>query len=316
MKTLAGVYCRTMDKPVSEATKDLFLRCFHWKRPEEEWAWRYEPGPYGLFAVQAFEGESLVSHYGGYPVTFSVEGKDIASSQVCDVMTAPTHRDEGTFDRTYCHYIETVREMGCSFMYGFTAQQAKRHHCRLPVRALRKKIGKSWFPKRLFFNCRLWDRFPESVSSIDERCRGEYPCFIRRKADYLNWRYADSTVRKYFCFTVEAGGDEGFLVFSVEGDTARVVDFLAPLALVEDLPRMIDGILARWFGKCRFVEMWHSAHSPVYPHLARAGFEPVPLQVPLFISLIILRPEVFPGQPAEAWIDRHFYYTMGDSDLF
>lgn len=111
------------------AVRALFGQVF---APEQmspdQWVWKYGGGR-GL-AVLAWQGGTLVAHYGGMVRPLRYFGRDVNGVQIGDVMVAKTERSvltrSGAFYRTGATFLETWIGYGsrCLLGFGFPTVQA------------------------------------------------------------------------------------------------------------------------------------------------------------------------------------------------
>jgi len=315
---------------------DLFNRVFGKNRSLAHWHWQFRDNPEGKQIVVAVTGAGkVVGHYAAIPVRVTVDGRPFIFSQIVDSMVDRDSRrglkrpgistslltrltqDHGAHDRA-------------AVMYGFPTPETQRITQRLNGfayhRALKlvrvvdgdlrrtpwQQMGDLW--DRARFGVLRVNRVDASVDRLWERCCGELRVATVRDARYLNWRYADCPDVTYRILVAK-----GLMTSSVQGlavlrlgcmdqPIACLVDWLIPT----EAEAAADRLLVRSLQEAKSAGMkelqaWLPASSPWHLHLLDCGFRAVEDQG---IGIRSFTPAI----PVE-FLQKHWYYTMGDSDF-
>jgi hypothetical protein len=154
------------------------------------------------------------------------------------------------------------------------------------------------------------------VDRLWQRCQRELPLAIIRDARYLNWRYADCPDVEYVKLLVAdrwTGQAEGIAVLRLgfEGlPVAALVDWLVP-ARSQGLAEALLGqchAIAMASGQSR-IEAWFPEYATQFQFLKAHGYRSTPTQYEIVV-------EPFVPELSREWVQGHWYYTMGDSDIY
>lgn len=321
----------------------LFKRVFGVERTLNRWCWQFRDNPVGeqFIRVAVTDSGHLVGHYGGVPVWANWAGERLVLTQVVDVMADPVvrgglSRRRGIFSRMLASYIEECLGPGRAALgFGFPPIGNLRLGRQLGYRKLhgvqslvKQIVEPLSFSLSVSIAAMGWvveevvDLRP--VDRLWLRCQPELPVAIIRDAQYLTWRYSQHPEIQYHVIVVRrrlSGEWVGLavlrlgvgkeLAFLGQDDTsACIVDWLAPT----------DERLAAWLllAKCeaigrehgmRRLHAWFRPGSVHWNFLTARGFQPE--STPMYLTA---RPGI-EGLSLE-WAKEHWYYTMGDSDLY
>ena len=151
------------------------------------------------------------------------------------------------------------------------------------------------------------DRFWEGMKS-----KIQYTLF--RNSEFLNWRFCDHPRVDYCCLLALRGGEvAGLCVYRIgwigekitplvelftdpddEAAQAALVATAARHGVREDHPRM---------------ELWYPPSGRWFQAFASFGFEKEPTRFPMINRL-------FADWMNEEWLMEHYFFTMGDSDIY
>jgi len=191
--------------------------------------------------------------------------------QTGDVMTHPDWRKRGIFSSLDARCMEETAALGWPLVFGFPNRRsahifvkigwdcigtvrpwtwfpratapARAHRRRegrlrqalLPLAAQRCKSGRRRLASRApkAADIRPLERFPEEVGALSFEVEQQFDFMVRRTADYLNWRFIDTSLKSHLCFGVfdEAGAMKGYVVVQPPreaGGVGFLVDVLAP----------------------------------------------------------------------------------------
>ena len=315
----------------------LFHRVFGKERSLAHWRWRYRDNPEGAqILVAVTDAGKIVGHYAGIPVRATVDKKPFVFLILADNMVDRDYR-LGLKKPGISTSLLTKITQDCgahdrsAIMYGFPTPEIMRmvqrlnefipHHAvRLvrsvdgePHRTLWRRILKLWC--QICSPVRRVDRFDASVDRLWERCRTELRVATVRDTRYLNWRYADCPDVTYRLFL--AGGTMGIPVLGIavlrigleDQPVACLVDWLVPSGAKVVAHQLLERCVeeARLAGM-KELRAWLPPSSTWHQYLLNRGFQAVETD---FIGV-----RSFTGAVPFALLDAHWYYTMGDSDIY
>lgn len=328
-------------KPYSSGDEEkivpMFREIFGTPRSDEHWRWKFRDNPYGAHKISEVfsENDTLVAHYAGYPVPFfsSVdEPRDFLSYQIGDTMTSPAVRNiglgkTGLLARMAQHFYAKFCEGNLTFIYGFNTGKIKKLGERYlrytyidPVTLWVKNLSKSPFKPSSYLRRLLSGYSVDSVSSVGgewdkffDGVRDSYQFLVHRDAAYVEWRYLKCPDKIHKVFAVrERGRLVGWSVFTREGDKVRWGDALFDDAHPEAVLFLLSSLFQKEFSTADSIEGWFSRNPAWWPLLLKGmGFEIT--QEPNNITPCFV---VFDDQSRLERLNNHFYYTLGDSDLF
>jgi len=288
------------------------------------WRWKYLKNPYPVQIGLAVgeEGEVLVM-YGGIPYFANWKGERVTITHLMDIMSHPDWRKSGLFVKTGTAFFDLFAgpDRTC-FYYGFPGKYhfdiGKKY---LKYTGLKNGVGflKAETGTLGMNKMRAWGRI-ERMTGVDEafddlwkRCRKDYPFAVIRDSAFLRWRFLEHPVREYeiwgyrSCFR---RGWQAYAVFAIEGETARMVDILAPASMKttrDFLVRMGD----RFHGRgIKEIETWLPEDHFLARFAASAGLKP--FEEPL--GFVPTGRSFHPALSLD-WASQHLYYTMADGDL-
>jgi len=312
----------------------LFQTAYGKERSPAYWRWKFCENPAGLQIMLAVtEAGEVVGQYAGVPAWAAKGGRRYLLSQAVESMVEPRFRRglknpglQVTLVRRF--YEEYMGPEAGAMAYGFPIPV----YCRLLVRTgvctvlhrvvqlERELTGDARDPGRrlaaLRYRIEQVSRFPAAVDGLWRRCQQELPLAIIRDARYLNWRYADcpeATYTRLLATDRWTGQIAGAAVLrlGVEGrPVALLVDWLVPAR-----GRSLTGALLQHChalavasGQSR-IEAWFPKWAPQFQFLQARGYQPSPTQYEIVV-------ESFHPELSRDWVQGHWYYTMGDSDIY
>jgi hypothetical protein len=319
----------------------MFNEVFSQSRDMSHWYWKYRDNPYGSFCISVAVGPEGVfaSHFAAYPLKLCFLGE--AERGHCveqiiyhagDKMTRRRFRRVGLgksalLARTFMHFRETFAPAAL-FTYGFMTHHSLRFGLLLLGYTVIEEV-----PYRTL----ALDKFPrvndgflrkfvrgitaEAVSDIDEtwtefflRAARHYKTLIRRDAAYLRWRYLKRPDKKYFIVATRRRSRlAGWSVFYREANKLIWGDALFEKGDVDSVRAALSFVCSHPFSAgTDVVEGWFPQRPEWWNStLNRLGFttEKEPNCLRFCIGNYV--DDDTPGM-----IRDHFYYTMGDSDLF
>jgi len=312
----------------------------HYKpRTLEQWSWIYDQALGDKQIVVAVEPSGrIVGHYAciSYPVV--IDGAPGRSGQGVDSMVSREYRrglkSEGLFLRTSTRYFERygVPEEN-AYGYGFPNKRAYRIGVKLlhylPVHAPVPTLGRNLFESS---DDSVLDTagddagddageivelqaFDARVDRLWARLLPEVRMGTVRDAAFLTWRYLDCPFADYFAYgLLDAAGELRGLYVCRENwggpPIQALTEFLVPDQDGPGALRLLAHAVARAraTGQQR-VEVWIPPARSLFDLLVAHGFwaEDSPFNLCIKIYGERLDPE---------WVGRHWYYSIGDTDVF
>jgi len=318
----------------------MFNEVFNQNRDLASWYWKYRDNPYGAcrISLAVSEDGTLAAHYAGYPVKIystitADKPAEINTYQLGDKMTRKAYRAIGfgkssLIARTYEHFRQSYVNESVPFCYGFAAHHSLRFGVTIlkyadigPVPYRRSFPGRLKRPiinslKRICSSIKVtevssissdWTDFFYSVAP-------HYGYLVRKDAPYLIWRYIRRPDKKYMIFKVKKKDRlAGWAVFFREGRKVIWGDALFKPGDPEAVKSLLAHVVSHPFARgADFVECWFPPRPLWWDNmLDELGFERaeqpdhIHFTVPIYNDLQIVET-----------MEKHFYYSIGDSDLF
>ncbi len=315
--------------------------------------WLYYKNPFGdaLITVALDESEKLAGQYIVLPIQFFFQGKIIEGSLSLNTLIKAEYRGKGLFkkaaERTYqrCDDVDILFTVGVpnkNSFKGFINKLNFKHVGNLtlmikPLRMIRilkslfnlaKKKKGAEIEFTIEQKSRSGNYFSVFSPELDKtnylkflnRWEGEKNIFVHRSLEYLNWRYINNPVRKYYLFKwTENEEMKAFAVIralNVYGLRAGVImefcclnNFSAKkfLKSIEDefSEKRIDVLMTVLAGKnCEHKE------------LSKAGFLAVPKMMLLQKLPFIIKVHK-PFQDSDSFLKgSNWHFSFGDYDIF
>jgi hypothetical protein len=317
-------------RPYQNNDKDAVMRlwkaAFNKEMNPDLWEWKFHLAPYGhrIMVCDVAPGQ-IVSMFSGIAYQTHCFGKMIEMTHMVDNATHPDYQKKGHFIQTINGFIDYFTGPGKSvFLYGFPG-------------AYHFAIGEKYQQYRRLENpLAFWtapmDDIPESDTMSDvevcrlrqdddlgiydelwNSCYTHYPFCITRNAKLLKWRFLDHPERQYEiwnCRSDARRGIDGYAVFSIDGEIARMVDcFIKPdSALIASFLKKLRIALSG--RQVRRIQTWIPENHFIADVLVDLGFqkerEPYGF-VPTGRS--------FDDDIDFDVVTSQMYYTMADGDL-
>jgi hypothetical protein len=315
----------------------LFRTVFGKERSPAYWQWQFRDNPEGrqiLLAVTE-EGE-IVGQCAGIPVRVAIGNNTHALSQMVDQMAHPRFRQglkrPGLQLALFLGFFREFMGPGRGDMvYGFPIPEYERLIARLagtrvlqPVTALVGDLrdGHQGVVARMLrrrYRISRVDRFDPLVDRLWQRCRPHLPLAIIRDSGYLNWRYADCPEKSYILLLATdrwTGTPEGLAVLrpglleAPDAPVTLLMDWLAPVesSTLAGALLMHCHKVAVTAGRPQ-VRAWFPEYTHEYRLLRQLGYYREP-------TMYHLTANFFNDEIAVEWARTHWFYTMGDSDIF
>lgn len=304
------------------------------QRSEAYWDWKFRQNPEGSQIVVAEQrGEGIVGLIAALPARVHADGRPVVFSQVVDLMVDPRLRRGLRKAGMYITLMTTLIEEGAgpgraALLYGFPNQDSDRvtqevfgwealHQVTRLVRRLdappRPPVGPL---ARSRYAVRPLERFDEVADRLWDHCRPHLPLATIRDARYLTWRYLRCPHVRYLPYVAwdrwrDRPAGIAVLRMGWEGQPlCAIVDWLVPRG--ESTPASV--LLAHAEAEARRAGMaevaaWFPPESPERRWFLASGYTAEPTRYPLLAGAYA--PDLSLDRVA-----RHWYYTMGDSDIF
>lgn len=299
------------------------------------WNWQFRDNPLSHHTYVAVEdGGRIVGNYTAIPGSWLLDGVPFIGSQAVDTCVSKEHRSvlkrEGVFLTLARTWFDRFGQPDADrIVYGFPnpiayrigTKQLDYRPVHTPVVSLVRDFDEPWVDylggmgaDRM--TVRELTAIPTEVDALFAKMAAPLRLVARRDASYLAWRYLRCPSFRYRLLAAYSKDDEALrgLLF------LRTEWFDKPLAPLVDW--VIDGTdqhafaaltqaaarLARENGKTR-LESWVPPWSAHWNTLRTIGFAPDPSRFNLCIR-------VFGPNFDEAWARDHWFFTMGDSDVY
>lgn len=309
---------------------DLWRAAFGKEMGPGIWRWKYLNNPYGFQIMLCVNQDEIpVAMYAGIPFIANWQGKQIRITHLMDNMSHPGYRGvvggrSGLFIRTANAFFDFYGGPNASaYMYGFPGKR----HFLLGKRILRYNFvseGVAFLTAQtseLKKKIRLFSGKIDLISGFDalgdnnfEGYSQYYPFAVLRNVSFLGWRFLQHPYNKYEIWGYRSYTEKtlmAYAVFSVQGETAYLVDILAPRS-----NKIIRNFLAKIGSEmaCTGIEKigtWLPANHFLTKAVILNGFRPA--SEPLGI---IPTGRTFLPDLSFKWSSDHIFYTMADGDLF
>lgn len=275
------------------------------------WEWKYRP-PWAdrhYCWVGVCEGK-VVGYLGAVPLRGCIDGEEVPFFQLADAMVHPKYRLK--FDYFSLAHSAILEDIGVAhprhLIYGFSDHRLFRWFERIGWSGLiEMAVTRRFHPREASragrYEFRDWDFTEPEISRCWEMQDGLIRAGLIRDGTYVKWRYGHHPVFPYRLLGVyEEGSSLGWVVLGTGGSIMKnpakpipVVDVLLPEAAVEPvfqaLPEHLDRTVSVWLP---------SRVGPDVPDRKVTD-----THVYHFVK---------ESAVDTAFLQDHFYYTMGDVD--
>ena len=292
----------------------LFSLVFQSEMSSAVWRWKYLRDSNAPPAFVAEEDGEIVSHYGTIRQRVHWHGTEHYAWDAIDVMAHPRKQGRGLFRQTVLAFMRGLCEGQGLFLYGFPTERHKRLGELLvgyePVTRVHKVFkALSSLPSGSSPADAVYDVLPLNWDSQWHYLRQHVSIGTCRDQAYLSWRYLARPDRHYRLVTIPAA--PALAVVGVQKETARLMEFLVARD-DETLPQqLLAGVenVAQDEGAA-VLEGW---------------FPPFSWERHFLCSSARYRDEdtehwlecrLFDQRLNAAWLAKHFYYSLGDFDVY
>lgn len=321
---------RPGDEPaILAAFNRIFARVdpgFH-PRGEAEWRWLYERNPSGrrIFLAVAEDGRVL-AQYAGIPQRVRLDGEATCFSQSVDSMSDPEFRRLAREPL----FVQVGRAFDAAF--GGTGPEKDTLMWGLPVPAA-FRIGKKALKYELIrqqhklsaplariapsttpLEAEELRAVPPETDALYERLAPERRGMAVRDQAQMRWRYDENPNHRYRVAGVRRAGELAGLAVFRKGcfdlvEDALLVDWLAPAGDESVRAALLAWALAAARAEgCERLTTLFPESAPEWLAFQRLGFRVHPTRY-------FLVAWSFSSVHDLAWMQRHWYYTLGDTDL-
>lgn len=318
---------------------ELFQRVFGVKRTIEHWRWKFQENPAGRQIILAVTNNGeIIAQHAGLPVRVAMGEQIFLFVNSVDCMVDPRFRQglkrPGLMVSLVLRHDREFMGQGPgkgAIGYGFPIPIFRRllngtNTCRSlhPVIQLGKELpvpgaDRMGTPARAGswrYRIERVTRLRPSFDRLWHQCRQELSLAAVRDSQYLNWRYADCPDVSYAILVATdrlTGRPSGVAVLRLglpDRPVALLMDWLVPSGRQDLAQMLLDHChaLAMAFGFQR-IEAWFPEHTSQFHFLRAQGYEPAPTMYHLIAR------QCTPELSLE-WVRDHWYYTMGDSDIY
>jgi len=314
---------------ILEAFNRIFARVDPTFRPRTlaEWRWQYERNPSGrrIFLAVAEDGR-ILAQYAGIPQRVLLDGEPTFFSQSVDSMADPEFRRlarEPLFvqvGRAFDAGFGGVGPDRDTLMWGLPVPVAFRigkKQLKYELVRQQHKLGAplaGLAPAATALEAEELRAFPAEMDALSARTARERRGLAVRDRAQMSWRYEENPHHRYRLAAVRRAGElTGMAVYRKgsfdQVEDALLVDWLAPADDEGVRAALLAWVLAcaRAEGCARLTVLFPDT-APEWLAFQRLGFR-------VQASRYFLVAWSFSARHDLAWMRRHWYYTLGDTDL-
>jgi hypothetical protein len=294
------------------------------------WNWEFVECPFGHRISLAFtEDGTCAAQYAGVVYPMATKFGDCTFVHIVDSMAHPDHRRglkrPGLFVNNAFPWFELCHEMGDAVMYGYPVPIAERigkryleYHQLRVVNYLCRDVGEGSAECPPGVQVERSATVTTDVDDLFARMAQDKGCLTRRNAEFLEWRYVKIPGDDYEQYEVRRDGSLcGFMVLRPVHELAPGSCTIADWVVVQDDTEAMDALLAattaraRELGRQRLMAAFPDP-SPEFANLQERGFAVVSSAE---YEERRLTHRIYHPQMTTEWLQEHWWYTLGDSDL-
>lgn len=292
----------------------LFFTVFHLELPLTVWRWKYLRGGNPPPAFVAEEEGQIVCHFGAIRQRLVWQETEGWGFDCVDVMAHPRLQGQGLFRRTVQAFMRELCENQSWFMYGFPTDRHRRLGEILvgyePIVQVHKlyKVKTSLSVPRKNIDV-TFDVLPLDWDVQWRQLETHFGVVNRRDRAFLVWRYWLRPGKHYRFVTIF--GAPALAVIGIEQRKAYLVEFLVQpdnISLARALLAGVETVLEA--ERVSEVEGWFPSFAWESRFLSQDGG---------FIANEAdnwLECRLFDRRFSAAWLAEHFYYSLGDFDVY
>jgi hypothetical protein len=300
-------------------------------RELEHWQWEYEQNPAGRRVLLAFaEDGRCAAQYAGIPMRVVTKDRDdLSFFHAVDSMVHPDFRKglrkRPLFVEIAERFFDTYGGSADHLGFGYPVRPAWRIGERYLGYGLIRTLDYMLRDVRGEdapsggVEVDVAEVFPREVDGLFEELRPQFDCTVHKGFDYVDWRYARCPSIDYQLLLARKDGAlRGWAAFRTDGGLVPEVATIGDLLCSRDEPEVLAALIARADALARDAgcQSLLTVQNPELPWAA--GF----------------RSLGFAEEPSSNWLERkfgsrdwtsglsqdwlggHWYYQLGDSDLF
>lgn len=321
---------RSGDEPaILEAFNRIFARVDPTFRPRtlEEWRWQYERNPSGCRIYLAVsEDGRVLAQYAGIPQRVLLDGEPSYFSQSVDSMSDPEFRRlarEPLFVQVGRSFDANFGGVGAekdTLMWGLpvpVAFRIGRKQLKYELVRQQHKLGAPLArldPGASALEAEELRAFPDEMDALSARAARERRGIAVRDRAQMHWRYAENPHHRYRFAGVRRSGELVGLAVYRKGSFDQVedgllVDWLAPPDDESVRAALLAWVLAAARAEgCERLTALFPDTAPEWLAFQRLGLRVLSTRYFLVAWSFSTRHDL-------PWMRRHWYYTLGDTDL-
>jgi hypothetical protein len=300
-------------------------------RTLERWQWQYRDNPHGhRMSLAVAPDGTIVSQYAGVPMVADTPWGAQTFVHCVDSMTHPAWRQglkrPGIFVITGLPFSAHSRRISDALLYGFPVDMAFRigqryleYHFLRVIDYLCRDAAAGVPPAPSGIALEQVAAIPSDIGDLWQRFRAQKQCLLRRDYRYLTWRFCDIPQHAdYELWTARRGARLcGFAVLQprheLAPDSCTIADWIVPADDAEAVDALLHVVCRRAHegGRKRVLTVF-AEPSTEWGLFERRGFARVPSATWMERRLVYL----ITGSPiTKEFLEQHWWYTLGDSDL-
>jgi hypothetical protein len=298
---------------------ELFEKVFHKKMTEQFWNWRFGKNPFGKpFVRLAFIEKNLVANYLLHPVILEINNCKKKCLFSMTTMIDSNYSGKGIMTKLATEAYDKGKDELYNIVFGF-ANKNSRHMFtkKLDFKELTviKELTLEYKKKEFNVEGKIIkiDKFDEEFDFFFESQKNNLPKInIPRISSYLNWRFIENPITKYYCYKIE---DEkkivGYFVISKYKNKCQIVDFL-----VEENEKYFAQIIKSSLEfckdkKCENISLWINRKLIFFRFLKSVGFYEKSLEIYFCVKTLNNLDDKINYLKFDNW-----FITMSDSDVY
>lgn len=292
----------------------LFAIVFQSEMSPAVWRWKYLHDGSSPPAFIAEEDGKIVCHYGTIRQRVYWQGQEHYAWDAIDVMAHPRQQGRGLFRRTVQAFMQESCEGQGLFLYGFPTERHKRlgewlvgYEPVARVHHVSKALSTTAPVSRR--DDVVTDVLPLNWDTHWHQLETSFDLVTRRDRAYLHWRYRARPDRQYRLVTIPAA--PAMAVIGIQPGRALLMEFLVDRTETLLARALLAGVEAVACTEAvESIEGWFPPFSWQERFLCEVGgFSAAEIDNWLECRL-------FNRQLTAAWLAEHFFYSLGDFDVY
>ena len=291
------------------------------------WRWRYLENPFGQGMIKLlFDGDKLIGHRGAIPMVVSVQEMPLPAALILNTLTHPDFRRFGVSTYLAAALYDEAAQRGIKFVYNFPNPNSYPLYLRikdwrvLDQRSVYQKRLESQSTSRIRKNSNIYqvEEFDEGVNALWDRVEQDYHVIVPRTKEFLNWRFVKNPAIVYYKYAFISSQREvlGYIVLKTYldeyGTKGHIIDMLSieDTGIVKELLECADDHFRR--SKIQHISCWMPEHSFYADIFKREGYTRESMETHFGLRILDKQDSLL----RQVEHIRHWYLTMGDSDVF